>query len=239
MSNPNDPIDPSDAEEPLEIVEDSPVDSLDDLMAIAQAPKHHGALSRLYHGETNVDIVGRWKTWFAISGVFLLVGLVALVGNGLNLGIDFTGGTVWEVPAGKADVAEPNSLAAYLASDERASADATDTAEVMLLGPLGLGWAQVGRSRVGFLRTMGVDSLAARFNLRYHEQKLLSATVELVAEDEQALTDFIDGRYNRLFQRSQFRTLGGLPAVASLQVEAERSVGSGGSTNRGEHVVET
>ena len=63
---------------------------------------------------------------------------------------------------GKADVAEPNSLAAYLASDERASADATDTAEVMLLGPLGLGWAQVGRSRVGFLRTMGVDSLAAR-----------------------------------------------------------------------------
>lgn len=62
-----------------------------------------------------------------------------------------------------------------------------------------------------------VDSLAARFNLRYNEQKLLSATVELVAEDEQALTDFIDGRYNRLFQRSQFRTLGGLPAVASLQ----------------------
>lgn len=62
-----------------------------------------------------------------------------------------------------------------------------------------------------------VDSLAARFNLRYHEQKLLSATVELVAEDEQALTDFIDGRYTRLFQKSQFRTLGGLPAVASLQ----------------------
>ena len=62
-----------------------------------------------------------------------------------------------------------------------------------------------------------VDSLAARFNLRYHEQKLLNATVELVAEDEEALTDFIDGRYTRLFQRSQFRTLGGLPAVASLQ----------------------
>ncbi|SBV38016.1 conserved exported hypothetical protein [uncultured Stenotrophomonas sp.] len=63
---------------------------------------------------------------------------------------------------GKADVTEPNSLAAYLASDERASAGATDAAEVMLLGPLGLGWTQVGRARVGFLRAMGVDSLAAR-----------------------------------------------------------------------------
>jgi len=62
-----------------------------------------------------------------------------------------------------------------------------------------------------------VDSLAARFNLRYNEQKLLNATAELVAEDQQALEDFIDGRYIRLFQRSQFRTLGGLPAVARLQ----------------------
>ncbi|KQO00254.1 MULTISPECIES: hypothetical protein [Stenotrophomonas] len=63
---------------------------------------------------------------------------------------------------GKADVAEPRSLGAFLASDERAGAGAADAAEVMLLGPLGLGWAQVGRSRVGFLRAMGVESLAAR-----------------------------------------------------------------------------
>ena len=62
-----------------------------------------------------------------------------------------------------------------------------------------------------------VDSLAARFNLRYNEQKLLNATVELVAEDSLALEDFVDGRYNSLFQRSQFRTLGGLPAIARLQ----------------------
>lgn len=107
------------AEEPQEeIVEDSPVDSEDDLMAIAQAPVHHGALSRLYHGETNVNIVGRWKTWFAISGVFLILGLVALVFSGLNLGIDFTGGTVWEVPAGKADVAEVESAMADLGYDD-------------------------------------------------------------------------------------------------------------------------
>lgn len=63
---------------------------------------------------------------------------------------------------GKHDVAEPNSLSAYLASDERATAGDRDAAEVMLLGPLGLGWAQEGRARVGFLRSMGAESLAAR-----------------------------------------------------------------------------
>lgn len=61
-----------------------------------------------------------------------------------------------------------------------------------------------------------VDSIAARFNLRYSEQKWVNATAELVSEDTQALSDFIAGRYQRLFERSQFRTLGGLPAFARL-----------------------
>lgn len=59
-----------------------------------------------------------------------------------------------------------------------------------------------------------VDSIAARFNLRYGDQKWLNATAELVSEDPQALSDFLAGRYQRLFERSQFRTLGGLPALS-------------------------
>ncbi len=69
----------------------------------------HGFLSRLYHGETRVDIVGKWKLWFAISGLFILVSVVTLSTRGLNLGIDFTGGTVWKVPAGKATVSQVQS----------------------------------------------------------------------------------------------------------------------------------
>jgi hypothetical protein len=62
-----------------------------------------------------------------------------------------------------------------------------------------------------------VDSIAARFNLRYSDQKWLNATAELVSEDSQALTDFLAGRYNSVFQRSQFRTLGGLGALTSFR----------------------
>lgn len=62
--------------------------------------------SRLYNGETRFDFVGRWKTWFAISLVVILIGATGFAVRGLNLGIDFTGGTVWELPAGSASVAE-------------------------------------------------------------------------------------------------------------------------------------
>ncbi|HZC18489.1 MAG TPA: hypothetical protein VE225_02160, partial [Rubrobacteraceae bacterium] len=40
----------------------------------------------------NVDFVGKWRLWFAISGVFLLVCIGAIVFKGMNFGIDFTGG---------------------------------------------------------------------------------------------------------------------------------------------------
>lgn len=39
-----------------------------------------------------IDFVGRWRLWFAISGVLLLVGIAAIALGQLNLGIDFQGG---------------------------------------------------------------------------------------------------------------------------------------------------
>src|SRR5207245_4078567 len=55
--------------------------------------------TRLYRGETSYDFVGQRRRWFIISGVVILVGLAALPVRGLNFGIDFKGGTVWEVPS--------------------------------------------------------------------------------------------------------------------------------------------
>ncbi|HSH23667.1 MAG TPA: protein translocase subunit SecF [Acidimicrobiales bacterium] len=79
---------------------------------------------RLYHGETSIDFVGRKKLWFAISGLVILLGLGSLVGRGLNLGIDFVGGTSWVVPT-DASVGE--------ARDVMASLDVPD-AEIQTLG---------------------------------------------------------------------------------------------------------
>ena len=69
---------------------------------------------RLYDGETNFKIIQRWKIWFAISGALVLISVGALAVRGLNLGIDFTGGTVWEVPAGSAQMSDVEVLMADL-----------------------------------------------------------------------------------------------------------------------------
>jgi len=60
-----------------------------------------------------------------------------------------------------------------------------------------------------------VDSLAARFNLRYREQQWLAATAQLIADDPAALRKFLAGDMT-LFTAGQFNQLGGLPALAQL-----------------------
>jgi preprotein translocase subunit SecF len=76
---------------------------------------------RLYHGETAFDFVGRKKLWFGVSALVIAIGLASLLTRGLNFGIDFEGGTAWEVKAPHVSVAK-----------------ARDT-----LRPLGLGEAKI------------------------------------------------------------------------------------------------
>jgi len=53
---------------------------------------------RLYRGESGINFVGRWRTWFMISGILVLISLAALGLRGLNLGVEFQGGAVFSVP---------------------------------------------------------------------------------------------------------------------------------------------
>ena len=56
-----------------------------------------GVFGRLYHGETSIDFFGKRWWGFGFSIVLLLVSVGALVGRGLNLSLDFTGGVAWSV----------------------------------------------------------------------------------------------------------------------------------------------
>ncbi|MDP8988365.1 MAG: protein translocase subunit SecF [Actinomycetota bacterium] len=60
--------------------------------------RRRSRLRRLYHGQTEIDFVGRAKLWFALSGAVIALGLVSMLGRGLDLGIEFEGGTSWVVP---------------------------------------------------------------------------------------------------------------------------------------------
>ena len=65
-----------------------------------------------------------------------------------------------------------------------------------------------------------VDSIAARFNLRYREQKWLDATTQLLADDQDALHKFMSGDMT-LFNASQFNRLGGISALSRFEERNE------------------
>jgi len=54
---------------------------------------------RLYRGEVSIDFVSRKKLWYTISGVILVVSILALIFRGLDYSVDFKGGSQWTVPA--------------------------------------------------------------------------------------------------------------------------------------------
>jgi preprotein translocase subunit SecF len=60
--------------------------------------RHGGIAGRLYRGDVSVNFVGRQRLWYAISGVILLVSIVALLTRGLNFSVDFKGGVQFQFP---------------------------------------------------------------------------------------------------------------------------------------------
>lgn len=56
-------------------------------------------LRRFYWGQSHIDFVGRYRLWISISVAVVLVAFAAILLRGLNLSIDFAGGTTWRVPS--------------------------------------------------------------------------------------------------------------------------------------------
>jgi preprotein translocase subunit SecF len=58
-----------------------------------------GVLADLYHGETKFDFPRLWRRTIIVSSLLVLISIGSLIVRELNLGIDFEGGTSWEVLA--------------------------------------------------------------------------------------------------------------------------------------------
>src|ERR1700739_1954228 len=58
-----------------------------------------GIAGRLYRGEVSINFVRRQRTWYMISGIILLICVIALLTRGLNFSQDFTGGARLTCPA--------------------------------------------------------------------------------------------------------------------------------------------
>ena len=111
--------------------------------------------SRLYHGETSYDIVGRRRLWFTISAALVVISLISLVVPGLNFGIDFKGGAVFRVQPTKA-VSEAQVRDAVGSAAEVVQISETDPVQVIVqteeLPP-----AEVARIRTELAQVAGVE----------------------------------------------------------------------------------
>jgi preprotein translocase subunit SecF len=92
----------TDTEEPSEL-DDEAILVQDEVQAQAATVRARkagvGPFRRLYRGLTEFDFVGRSRVWFTISAVVIIAGMSALGIRGLNLGIDFKGGSTWTIEA--------------------------------------------------------------------------------------------------------------------------------------------
>jgi preprotein translocase subunit SecF len=72
-------------------------------------------IHNFYRGEAHVDFARRWRIGAIVSTVLVLVSIGSFLINGLNLGIEFDGGTSWEYRSDQSvaevrDVLEPFGL---------------------------------------------------------------------------------------------------------------------------------
>ena len=100
--------------------------------------------SRLYLGQTAINFFGRRLIGVVVSSLLLVVTIISLAVQGLNLGIDFEGGTSWDVPASSFTVADADEVLLLEIDpalvDVPLRADAIPTGELFphLYGPLPL-----------------------------------------------------------------------------------------------------
>jgi preprotein translocase subunit SecF len=62
-----------------------------------------GIAGRLYRGDVSINFVRRQRTWYLISGIILLVSVVALLVRKLNYSVEFKGGSVFQFPYSAAE----------------------------------------------------------------------------------------------------------------------------------------
>ncbi len=87
------------------------------------APTKRGIVSRLYRGETKLDFIGTRKRWYLASGIILLVCVLSFVFRGFNIGVEFEGGTQFQVSAASSSITPAEVEKAVTASGVTTPAD--------------------------------------------------------------------------------------------------------------------
>ena len=70
-------------------------------------------IRRLYRGESNVGFIPHRRRWYIASSTVLVICLLSIIFRGFNEGIDFKGGTQYQLSAGGTSLSTANVTAAF------------------------------------------------------------------------------------------------------------------------------
>lgn len=121
---------------------------------------------RLYRGEVSFEFVGRRRLWYLLSAAVLAIAILGVLVRGLNLGIEFTGGSAFQFPARGASVVEVREVVrdasgasqvvvqqvgddGWRVQTEALSPDEVTAVQQALAGEFGIGQQDVSPQSVG------------------------------------------------------------------------------------------
>jgi preprotein translocase subunit SecF len=104
---------------------------------------------RLYRGEVSVNFVGNARRWYTISGLILLISIIALATRGLNFSVDFSGGSILKFAAPHATVTQIHNALQNSPAGSQA-----------IVQSVGTGW-QVQGAKLSFSQMQAVEQAIA------------------------------------------------------------------------------
>ena len=112
-------------------------------------------LKDLYHERTSFDFLHRRWRWALVSGLLILISVVGFIArDGLNLGLDFTGGTSWQVTAAADKSPSSAGIRSLLAGEQ------VKDPKIVILGSRGI---RVEASTVSLAREAKVTTALAKY----------------------------------------------------------------------------
>ncbi|HEY2578575.1 MAG TPA: protein translocase subunit SecF [Streptosporangiaceae bacterium] len=104
---------------------------------------------RLYRGEVSVNFVGNARRWYTISGLILLISIIALATRGLNFSVDFSGGSILQFAAPHSSIGQIHNAVAGSAAGSQA-----------IVQSVGTGW-QVQSAKLNFGQMQALEQAIA------------------------------------------------------------------------------
>ncbi len=73
-------------------------------------------VSKLYRGETRINFIGSRMRWYAASGVLVLICVLSFVFRGFNYGVEFKGGSTFQIPTSGTSITTDDVTSAFEAA---------------------------------------------------------------------------------------------------------------------------